>query len=34
MAATMPDRVAEVPIHRACGRYVDHFTFRSAAASR
>ncbi len=34
MAATMPESVAEVPIHRACGRFVDHFTFRSAAPSR
>jgi hypothetical protein len=28
MAATMPGSVTQVPIHRACGRYVDHFTFR------
>ncbi len=34
LAATMPGSVAEVPIDRACGRYVDHFTFRSAAPSR
>jgi hypothetical protein len=33
-AATRPDSAEEVPIHQACGRFVDHFTVRSGGPSR
>jgi hypothetical protein len=34
LAATVRGSATELPIHRACGRYVDHFTLRSRAPSR
>ncbi len=32
LAATRPGDAREVPIRRACGRFVDHFTFRGGSA--